>query len=188
MTAIKDGVSIDTTMGFTPLEGLMMGTRSGTVDPAILIYLMGEHGLTADELNIMLNKESGLKGVSGISGDLREVLAALEEGNPRAKLAMDIYIHRIKASLGAMVAVLGGLDALIFTAGVGENSPVVREKVCTGLECLGIEIDQKKNNSRPIDQDIAKSSSQVRVMVVHTEEDWAIAQECWHIHHEIEDE
>lgn len=188
MTAIKNGVSVDTTMGFTPLEGLMMGTRSGSLDPAILIYLMREHGLTPDELNLMLNKESGLKGVSGISGDLREVLTAADEGNPRAVLAFNMYIHRIKANLGAMVAILGGLDALIFTAGVGENSPIVREKVCTGLEFLGIEIDTEKNKSRPVDQDIASSSSRVHIIVVHTEEDWAIAKECWHIHNQIEDE
>jgi len=185
MTAIKDGVSINTTMGFTPLEGLMMGTRSGSIDPAILIYLMNEHGFNPNELNEMLNKESGLKGVSGVSGDVREVLAAAEDGNNRAKLAFAIYIHRLKANLGAMLATLGGLDALVFTAGVGENSPIVREKVCSGLEFLGIELDLEKNNSRPIDQDIAKASSPVRIIVIHTEENWAIAQQCWRLYNQL---
>lgn len=185
MTAIKKGLSINTTMGFTPLEGLMMGTRSGSIDPAILIYLMNEQGFNPNELNEMLNKESGLKGVSGISGDLREVLAAAENGNNRAKLAVGIYIHRLKANLGAMLANLGGIDALVFTAGVGENSSLVRERVCSGLEFLGLELDLEKNNSRPIDQDIAKVSSPVRIIVIHTEEDWAIAQQCWRIYNQL---
>ena len=181
LAAIKEGISIDTTMGFTPLEGLMMGTRSGSIDPAILIYLMREYNYTPDQLNTMLNKESGFKGVSGISADLRAIDAAITEGNQRAKLAFDIYIHRIKACIGSMLASLGGLDVLVFTAGIGENAHTVREKVCQGFEFLGLKLDVAKNNARPMDQDVSTPDSTIRVLVVHTEEDWAIAQECWHI-------
>ncbi|GFE68648.1 acetate kinase [Chroococcus sp. FPU101] len=180
LTAIKDGKSIDTTMGFTPLEGLMMGTRSGSFDPAILIYLMKEHLYDIDQLNHLLNKESGLKGISGISGDLRPILEAIDEGNERAKLAFKMYIHLIKKGIGEMLSTLEGADLILFTAGVGENAPIVREKVCHGFGFLGWKIDQDKNNSHPVDTDIATPDSTIRIMVIHTEEDWAIAQECWH--------
>lgn len=179
LTAIKEGKSIDTTMGFTPLEGLMMGTRSGSFDPAILIYIMKEHLYDVDQLNHLLNKESGLKGISGISGDLRVILKAIAEGNERAKLAFDMYINRIKKGIGEMLSSLEGFDVLLFTAGVGENAAIVREKVCEGYDFLGWKIDQDKNNSRPVDQDIATSDSTIRILVIHTEEDWAIAQETW---------
>ncbi|EAZ89203.1 acetate kinase [Crocosphaera chwakensis] len=183
LTAIKDGNSIDTTMGFTPLEGLMMGTRSGSIDPAILIYLMEEYSLTPDELNTLLNKESGLKGVSGISADVRAIVKGIEENNFRAQLAFDMYIHRLRSHIGSMLAVLGGLDALIFTAGVGENAVLVREKACESFEFLGLKLDNTKNQSSPIDEDIATEDSSVRILVIHTEEDWAIAQQCWHLCH-----
>ncbi|MDJ0600190.1 MAG: acetate kinase [Crocosphaera sp.] len=179
LTAIKDGKSLDTTMGFTPLEGLMMGTRSGSIDPAILIYLMREHSLTPDDLNTLLNKESGLKGVSGISADVRAILQGIKENNFRAQLAFDMYIHRLRSHIGAMLATLGGLDALIFTAGVGENAVLVREKACEGWEFLGLKLDKTKNESSPVDEDIAREDSSVRILVIHTEEDWAIAQQCW---------
>ena len=181
LAAIKNGISIDTTMGFTPLEGLMMGSRSGSIDPAILIYLMREHDFDADRLNQMLNQMSGLKGVSGVSSDLRAIEAAIAQGNRRAQLAFDIYIHRLRALIGSMLASLGGLDALIFTAGVGENSAVVREKACEAFEFLGLKLDREKNAARPVDTDLATSDSMIRVLVIHTEEDWAIAQECWEI-------
>jgi acetate kinase len=181
LAAIAGGKSIDTTMGFTPLEGLMMGSRSGSIDPAILIYLMREHQFTPEQLNSLLNKESGLKGISGVSGDLRAIFKAIEEGNPRAELALAMYIHRLKGLIGSMVAVLNGLDALIFTAGVGENAAPVREKVCTGLSFFGLELDPDKNNSRPVDEDISTPTSPVRILVIHTEEDWAIAQAAWHL-------
>ncbi len=180
LAAIKGGLSIDTTMGFTPLEGLMMGSRSGSIDPAILLHLIAEYDFNLEQLNEMLNQASGLKGVSGLSADLRRILEAIAEGNERAKLAFDIYIHRMRASIGAMVATLGGLDALVFTAGVGENAALVREKACEGFEFLGLKLDKEKNSSSPVDRDIATPDSGVRVLVVHTEEDWAIAQECWH--------
>ncbi|MDJ0581202.1 acetate kinase [Crocosphaera sp.] len=181
LTAIKDGKSLDTTMGFTPLEGLMMGTRSGSIDPAILLYLMRKYALTPEDLNTLLNKESGLKGVSGISADLRAILQGMEENNFRAQLAFDMYIHRLRSQIGAMLAVLGGLDALIFTAGVGENAALVREKACEAFEFLGLKLDKNKNESFPIDQDIATEDSSISILVIHTEEDWAIAQQCWHL-------
>ena len=130
---VLNGKSVDTTMGFTPLEGLMMGTRSGSVDPAILIYLMRQNHLSADQLDEILNKQSGLLGISGISDDMRQILAAIEAGNKRAGLALDIYVHRLRSAIGAMVAVLDGVDALVFTAGVGEHSPQVRAAACEGL-------------------------------------------------------
>ncbi|MGB7443576.1 MAG: acetate kinase [Coleofasciculaceae cyanobacterium] len=179
LAAIKDGVCIDTTMGFTPLEGLMMGSRSGSIDPAILIYLIREHNFDADKLDQMLNKASGLKGVSGLSSDLRTIQEAIADGNERAKLAFDIYIHRLRAAIGAMLATLGGLDVLVFSAGVGENAAQVREEACKAFGFMGLKLDVEKNNSSPVDQDIATDDSTVQVLVVATEEDWAIAQECW---------
>lgn len=179
LTAIKNGLSIDTTMGFTPLEGLMMGSRSGSIDPAILIYLMQEKGFTAEQLNHLLNKESGLKGVSGLSTDLRVILQAIKNGNEQAERAFEMYIHRFRACVGQMLASLGGLEVLVFTAGVGENSAIVREKVCAGFTFLGLKLDLEKNAQSPINEDIAVPDSSIRVLVIHTEEDWAIAQECW---------
>ena len=181
LTAIKDGKSLDTTMGFTPLEGLMMGTRSGSIDPAILLYLIREYSLTPEDLNTLLNKESGLKGVSGISADLRAILQGIKENNSRAQLAFDMYIHRLRSQIGSMLAVLGGLDALIFTAGVGENAALVIEKACEAFEFLGLKLDKTKNESSPVDQNIATVDSSVNILVIHTEEDWAIAQQCWHL-------
>jgi acetate kinase len=179
LAAVCGGQSVDTTMGFTPLEGLMMGTRSGSIDPAILIYLVRSRGYGADQLDRALNKESGLKGVSGLSGDMREIVAAIDRGNPRAKLAFDVYAHRLLREIGAMVASLGGLDALVFTAGIGENCPSLREAVCRSLAFLGLRLDPEKNASPPMDSDIATPDSAARVLVVHAEEDWEIARECW---------
>ncbi|XHX77828.1 MAG: acetate/propionate family kinase [Stenomitos frigidus ULC029] len=179
LAAIRDGHSIDTTMGFTPLDGLMMGSRSGAVDPGILIYLLREHGYTGDQLDQMLQQNSGLKGISGVSSDLRQIQAAIAIGNDRAKLAFAMYIHRLRSHIGAMLASLGGLDALVFTAGVGENSAAVRAAACEAFSFLGLKLDLEKNQQSPVDQDIATSDSAVRVLVIHTQEDWAIAQECW---------
>jgi acetate kinase len=179
LAAVKNGRCIDTTMGFTPLEGLMMGTRSGSIDPAILLYLQREEGFTPDRLNTLLNKESGLQGISGISGDMRGITEAMAAGNDRAKLAFEMYIHRLKSCLGSMIASLGGVDALVFTAGVGENSALVREKACEGWDFIGLELDRTQNASRPIDTDISTPESRTRVLVIHTEEDWTIARECW---------
>jgi len=179
LAAIRDGHSIDTTMGFTPLEGLMMGTRSGSLDPGILTYLMRRDQATGEQIDDVLNKESGLAGVSGISGDMRLILAAIQEGNERAKLALDIYIHRLQAGIGSMVAALGGLDALVFTAGVGENSAEVREATCSNLEFLGVKLDEEMNAKPRLDADIDAVNSKVRVLVIRAQEDWAIARECW---------
>ncbi len=179
LTAVKHGQSIDTTMGFTPLDGLMMGTRSGAVDPGILIYLMRQ-GYSADQLDQMLNRESGLKGISGISHDWREIQNAIAQGNVRAKLAQDLYLHRLKSCVGAMLMGLGGVDAIVFTAGIGEHVAALRSATCEALAFLGLRIDHAQNAQSPIDQDIATDDSTVRVLVIHTQEDWAIAQDCWH--------
>ncbi|HEY9751336.1 MAG TPA: acetate kinase [Coleofasciculaceae cyanobacterium] len=179
LSAVDQGHSIDTTMGFTPLDGLMMGSRAGSVDPGILIYLMQQNGYTAEQVDQELNYESGLKGISGISADMRQVLQAIEAGDARAKLALDVYIHRLHACMGSMLISLAGLDALVFTAGVGENSAIVRSRACKAFEFLGLEVDHGKNQAGPVDQDIAMPDSPIRVLVIHTQEDWAIAQECW---------
>jgi acetate kinase len=181
LAAIREGHSIDTTMGFTPLEGLMMGTRSGSIDPGILTYLMREGRLQAQEIDDVLNKESGLLGVSGISGDMREIVVSMKQDHPRAKLAFDIYVHRLQAGIGAMVAVLGGVDGLIFTAGVGENSVEVREAVCKQLGFFGVKLDDAANAQRSPDGDIATPDSAIRVLIIRAQEDWAIAKECWHL-------
>jgi acetate kinase len=181
LAAIRDGVSIDTTMGFTPLEGLMMGTRSGTVDPGIIIHLVRHRGYRAEELDRVLNKESGLRGVSGVSGDMRTVLAAVERGDERAKLAFDVYVHRLRAETGSMLASLGGLDALVFTAGVGENSPLVRARTVEAFAFLGVQLDAAKNAQSPADTDISTPGSGVRVLVVHTQEEWEIARESYRV-------
>src|SRR5580700_10671185 len=181
LAAIRGGVSIDTTMGFTPLEGLMMGTRSGTIDPGIIIHLVRHRGYRAEELDRVLNKESGLRGVSGISGDMRSVMEAIDRGDARAQLAFDVYVHRLRAEIGAMLGSLGGLDALVFTAGVGENSPQVRAQAVVGFAFLGVKIDAAKNAQSPPDTDIAAPDSAVRVLVVHTQEEWEIARESFRV-------
>ena len=181
LAAIQEGHSIDTTMGFTPLEGLMMGTRSGSVDPGILTYLMRQGRLQAQDIDDVLNKESGLLGISGISGDMRKILASMKQGHSRAKLAFDIYVHRLQAGIGAMVAVLGGIDVLVFSAGVGENSAEVRDAACKQLVFLGLKLDDAANAQHPPDRDIAAPDSAVRVLIIRAQEDWAIARECWHL-------
>jgi acetate kinase len=178
LAAVRDGASVDTTMGFTPLEGVMMGTRSGSIDPGILIYLVRHRGYGADRLDHVLNKESGLKGVSGISGDMREILAAIGRGDGRARLAFDVYTHRLCREIGAMTASLGGLDALVFTAGIGENCPPLRTAACERLAFLGMRLDEAKNAHPAMDSDIAAADSRVRVLVIRADEDWAIACEC----------
>jgi acetate kinase len=192
LAAIREGRSVDTTMGFTPLEGLMMGTRSGSVDPGILTYLMRRRNFSGEQLDDVLNQKSGLLGISGISSDMREVLAASKNGaepakQTRAKLALDMYVHRLQSGIGAMVAVLGGVDALIFSAGVGENSPEVRAAVCDNLAFLGLRLDPGKNAQSPLDRDkdkdkdISAPEANVRVLVIHAQEDWMIARECWNL-------
>lgn len=181
LAAIQNGRSIDTTMGFTPLDGLVMGTRSGSVDPGILLYLMRNHGDTAETLDNLLNKSSGLLGISGVSGDMRQITAAIAAGNEQAKLALDVYVHRVRSLIGSMLASLGGLDALIFTAGIGENSPQIRAATCEAFEFLGMKLDAEKNQHHSTDQDIATLDSQVRVLVINTQENWMIAKDCWQL-------
>jgi acetate kinase len=178
LAAVKNGRSVDTTMGFTPLEGLMMGTRSGSVDPGILLHLL-RGGKSGAELDRILNKESGLKGISGATGDMRDIEAAAARGDERARLAFEMFVHRVRSHIGSMLASLGGLDALIFTAGIGENSARVRAEACAAFEFLGLELDADKNARHPVDEDIATSESRVRVLVLRAQENWAIAQKCW---------
>ena len=181
LAAIRGGISIDTTMGFTPLEGLMMGSRSGTVDPGILTFLLRQKGYSPEQLETILNKASGLQGISGISSDMRQILQARSEGNTRAKLAFDIYVHRLRSFIGAMLATLGGVDALVFAGGIGEHAADVRAGACEGFEFLGLQLDPEKNAHAAADQDIASPNSAVRVVVVQTQEDWEIAKACWNV-------
>src|SRR5437588_1007512 len=181
LAAIRDGRSVDTTMGFTPLEGLMMGTRSGSVDAGILTYLLCRGQVTGQQLDGVLNTKSGLLGISGISSDMRQIVAAMKDGHPRATLAFEIFVHRLQSGIGAMTAVLGGMDALVFTAGIGENSPEVRAAACANFGFLGLKLDGAKNAQASADQDISLSDSTVRVLVVHAQEDWAIARDCWRL-------
>lgn len=181
LAAIRDGYSIDTTMGFTPLEGLMMGTRSGSVDPGILTYLMRQDRLTADQLDQLLNEKSGLLGISGLSGDMREIVTKMKEGNARARLAFEMFVHRLRSSIGAMIALLGGIDALIFSAGIGEQSGEVRAAACETLAFAGVHLDAVKNAHLPIDQDIAPPDAAVRVLVISAQEEWAIARACFRL-------
>jgi acetate kinase len=159
----------------------MMGTRSGSVDPGILTYLLRQGPLTGEQLDDLLNTKSGLLGISGISSDMRQIVVAMKDGHPRAKLAFDIFVHRLQAGIGAMIAVLGGTDALVFTAGIGENSPEVRAAACANFGFLGLKIDANQNARATADQDISVSDSAVRVLIVRAQEDWVIARECWRL-------
>ena len=179
LAAIRGGQSIDTTMGFTPLDGLMMGTRSGSVDPGILTFLLREGITSGKALDEVLNTESGLLGISGVSADMRGILAAIKTGDKRAQLAFEMFSHRLQSAIGSMVAVLNGVDAIVFTAGIGENSPEVRAAACSRLTFLGLVLDAAKNAEAYSDRDIAAPESKVRVLVVRAQEDWAIARECW---------
>lgn len=177
LAAVRDGICIDTSMGFTPLDGLVMGTRSGSVDPGLLIHVLRNKGLTVEDLDRVLNRESGLLGVSGVSSDLRQVQAAAAAGNERAQLALDVFAHRLRQTIGAMAVTLGGVDALVFTAGIGEHSAPIRAAACQGLECLGIELDADANARCQPDADIALPTSRGRVLVIATREDLTIVRE-----------
>lgn len=178
LAAIRGGHSVDTTMGFTPLEGLMMGTRSGSIDPGILTYFMRKGSITGEKLDETLNRRSGLVGISGVSSDMREVEAAVNEGNERAKLAFDMFVHRLREGIASMAAALGGIDALVFTAGIGENSAQVRAAACANLGFMGIKLDAAKNSQSPMDAEISCNDSQVRILVIRAQEDWVIARAC----------
>src|SRR3984957_9421290 len=222
LAAIRDGRSVDTTMGFTPLEGLMMGTRSGSVDPGILTYLARQEKQTGEQLDNLLNKKSGLLGIAGFSGDMREIIEEMKasganalagtkspnsastlpasvlpidagDKSARAQLAFDMFIHRLRREIGSMIAVLGGLDALVFTAGIGENSADVRAAACDALAFAGVNLDAAKNtqlsakgaasssNAGSGDADIATAASPARVLVIKAQEDWAIARACFRL-------
>jgi acetate kinase len=180
-SAVRGGRSVDTTMGFTPLEGLMMGTRSGSIDPSIVLHVQQHHGLTAEQVEAALNHQSGLLGVSGISSDMRQVLAAARAGDQRAQLALAIYTRRVRQAIGALTVTMGGVDALVFTAGVGEHSGEVRESICAGLECLGLELDAQANATCRPDADVARRNSRGRILVVETREDVTMLQEVIHV-------
>lgn len=177
LAAIAGGRSVDTTMGFTPLEGLMMGTRAGSVDPGALLYVQQQHGLSADTLDDVLNHQSGLLGVSGVSSDMRAVEAAAKEGNARAGLALGLFAARVRAGIAAMAAALGGLDGLVFTAGIGEHAVEMRAAICAPLGFMGVALDPARNTAGAVDTDIAPADSPVRVLVIHTQEDRMIARE-----------
>lgn len=176
MAAIRYGKCIDTSMGLTPLAGLEMGTRCGDIDPAIIPFLC-DKGYTVDQVNTMMNKESGVLGVSGVSSDFRDVEAAAEAGNERAKLALDIFIYRVKTTIGAYVAAMDGVDGIIFTAGLGENSSKDRAAVCSGLKYLGIQLDEEKNSKRGEALVISTPDSRTKVMVIPTNEELMIARD-----------
>jgi acetate kinase len=181
IAAVDHGKSVDTSMGFTPLEGLPMGTRSGSIDPAILSYLMEKHNMTCEEINRILNKKSGMLGLSGVSSDFRDLHKAADEGNKRAQLALDVFNYEVKKYIGAYAAAMGGVDCIVFTAGIGENTPRVRAAACSNLEFMGVKIDNERN-----EQVMAKSNkegvistddSRVKVLTVPTNEELMIARE-----------
>jgi len=175
IAAIRGGKSIATSMGFTPLDGLMMGTRSGTLDPAIVTYIMCKENFSVDQMNDFLNTKCGALGVSGISSDFRDIEVAAAQGNNRAQLALDIFNYDVKQFIGSYAAALGGVDALIFTAGVGENSPSTRASICKNMDFLGIDLDLEKNKVRGEEVDVSKTNSRCRVLVIPTNEELMIA-------------
>lgn len=177
VSAIDGGKCVDTSMGFTPLQGLMMGTRCGDIDPAVVTYLISELGMSADEVNEMMNKKSGFLGVSGKSSDSRDIEELEEKGDKRAALTLDMYYYRIKSYIGAYMAVMNGVDAIVFTAGIGENSSLTRAGVCAGMENLGIKIDANKNNVRGKLTEISADDSKVKVYLVPTNEELVIARD-----------
>ena len=176
VTAVQDGQSVDTSMGFTPLEGLMMGTRSGSVDPGLLLHLQLQRGISAEELDRVLNHESGLLGVSGVSADMRRVIEAARGGDDRASLALAMFAHRARQAIAALAVTVGGVDALVFTGGIGENSQDVRAAICDGLGCLGLELDASLNESVRPDGFLSAASSRGRILVVQAREDVMMAR------------
>lgn len=176
--AIRGNVAVGSTLGFSTLDGLMMATRPGNVDPGIFPYLERRYGLTADDLNRAMNHASGLLGVSGISSDFSEVERAAQQGNSRAQLAVDMFADRVRAAVGALAVGMGGVDALSFTDRVGENSPTLRAMVCQGLECLGLQLDPQRNMANRPDTDISAADSTARILVIHTQEELMIARDA----------
>jgi len=176
ITATKNGKAIETSMGFTPLEGLIMATRSGDIDPAIPLFIMTKEELSPSKMDVLLNRQSGIYGISGISSDFRDILKEMKEGSSRAKLAFKMFCYRVKKYIGSYYTILGGLDVLIFTAGIGENAPLIREEICRDLKHLGIILDHRKNK-KPSRYIISTDSSPVKVLVIPTNEELMIARE-----------
>ena len=164
-------------MGFTPLEGLVMGTRSGEIDPAIIPFLMTKEHMSIAEVDEYLNKKSGVLGISGVSSDFRDIETDASKGNERSQLAIDIFAYRVKKYIGSYVAAMGGVDAIVFTAGLGENSAFMREKICNGLEFLGTRIDTAKNNVRGADTEISVDGAKVKIFLIPTNEELVIARD-----------
>ena len=186
IAAVANGVSVDTSMGFTPLEGLLMGTRSGDLDPAIILHIMAREELTLHEANTLLNKHSGLAGISGISSDMQDIIKAAEENNFNASLAMETYCYRVKKYIGAYAAAMGGVDALVFTAGVGENSPTIRMLTCDNLSYMGIKLNEAKNNDAVgRTMEISTDDATVRTFVIPTNEELVIARDTKEIVEDI---
>ncbi len=177
VTAVQGGKSIDTSMGFTPLEGLAMGTRSGDIDPAIIPFIMNKENLSFDEANDLLNKKSGVLGISGVSSDFRDLEVAAQEGNERAQLALDVFCNRVTKYIAAYAAQMCSIDALVFTAGIGENSSSIRERICEGLECLNIVIDKELNDVRGKEAVVSKNVGGVTILVIPTNEELMIARD-----------
>ena len=177
VAAVRGGISVDTSMGFTPLEGLLMGTRCGDIDPAIIPYLMDVKGYSYDEVNDIMNKKSGVLGLSGVSSDFRDIEDAANEGNNRAKLALDVFHYRVKKYIGYFMAAMNGVDAVIFTAGLGENAVETREEIITDLEWFGIELDKEKNKVRGKEKIVSTDDSKVKIIVIPTNEELMIARD-----------
>jgi len=177
ITAIKEGKSVDTSMGFTPLAGLTMGTRCGDIDPAIVTFLMDKEGFTPQEMDDLMNRKSGVLGISGISNDFRDIEDAMASGNERARLAWNTFIYSAKKYIGTYTAILNGLDILVFTAGLGENSTAAREDICHGLDFLGIKIDLEKNRAPAKEKEISAANSRVKIFVIPTNEELMIARD-----------
>jgi acetate kinase len=176
-SAVRGGRCVDTTMGFTPLDGLMMSTRSGSIDPSIVLHVQQHHGLAANQVEAALNRESGLLGVSGVSADMRQVLSAARAGHQQAQMAVAIYTRRVRKAIGALAVTMGGVDALVFTAGVGEHASEVRATICAGLECLGLELDVQANADCRPDVDVACRNSRGRILVITAREDLTMLRE-----------
>lgn len=177
IAAIKDGKCLDTSMGFTPLDGLVMGSRCGSIDPAVVTYLIDELGYTAQEVNTLMNKKSGILGVSGVTSDFRDVEAAAEKGSKEAQIALDLFRKSVKKYIGSYIAEMNGCDVIVFTAGVGENSIIERGAICRGLEFLGIELDEERNNIRAKVAEISKEGSRIKLFVIPTNEELMIAKD-----------
>ena len=175
--AVKGGQSVDTSMGFTPLAGVMMGTRSGSIDPSVISFLVEQHGYTIEQVDELLNKKSGVLGISGVSSDFRDVLAASEEGNKRATLALEIFYYKVRTQIAAYAGAMGGVDAIVFTAGIGENSSITRKEILKGLEFFGLELNEENNEIRGKIQEISTEDSRVKVYVVPTNEELMIARD-----------